>query len=267
VGTAFGEIVTFMPGALAPEVTTEPATDIEGTTATLAGTANPNGTEATGWFRYGDAEPEVCDDSFGARAPSSGGVALGAGTAATPFGEALSGLEPSSTYFYCAAASNLGGATFGEVASFTTAAVPPSVRTSEPVVDALGAVTLGGAADPNGSEATGWLRYDSVEPDACDDTFGTRVPADGVSLGAGRDEVPFSELVADLAPGTYYVCALASNEAGVATGELLAFEIPEAPPAGGCGCRTVSARSMPLIGVLPIAGLILLALRRRRRRA
>ncbi|MBN1770298.1 MAG: hypothetical protein JXB32_03465 [Deltaproteobacteria bacterium] len=269
-GLAFGEVVSFAPGAAPPTVTTEPATGVEGSGATLHGTANPNGTETTGWFRYGDHEPAACDDAFGTRAPATGGAALGAGTEASPFEETLNGLEPNLTYFYCAAASNLGGATFGELRSFTTPPLPPTVRTIAPEVAADGTVTLHGVADPRGSESTAWFRTDSAEPAACDDSFGVRWPAEGGSaLGAGRAEVAFSELAADLAPGDYWVCALGSNEAGTAYGELLAFTVPEPevpPPSDGCGCR-VPSRSRGLAALLLLAlPALVLALRRRRRR-
>ena len=138
-GMAFGEIEEFVPGAIPPVVTTEAATAITGTTATVTGTADPRGTDATGWFRYGATDPGTCDDSFGTRGPLTGGAMLGAGTEPVGYEEPLTGLEPSSIYFYCAAAQNLGGAAFGEVLSFTTEAAPPTVRTIPAVVGARGA--------------------------------------------------------------------------------------------------------------------------------
>ncbi|MDI7269144.1 MAG: hypothetical protein QME96_14235, partial [Myxococcota bacterium] len=270
-GMAFGEIVSFAPGATPPTVTTEAASGVDGRSATIAGTANPNGTDATGWFRYGDFEPGICDDAFGTRAPAAAGAALGAGTAPVAFEESLTGLDPNLTYYYCAAASNLGGASFGEILSFTTDPLPPVVRTVAPTVGTVGAVTLNGAANPRGSETTAWFRYDSVNPGSCDDTFGVRSPpVDGTAVGAGRTDVAFSELVTGLAPGAYYVCAIGSNEAGVTYGEMLAFTIPEgtAPPAaaGGCGCLVASRPRVGGCVVLPLVALVLFTLRRRRRR-
>jgi hypothetical protein len=76
----------------------------------------------------GDFAPAACDDSFGTRAPATGGTDLGAGEEPVSFEEMLSGLEPRLTYYYCAAASNLGGAAFGEVLTFTTEAIPSTQR-------------------------------------------------------------------------------------------------------------------------------------------
>jgi MYXO-CTERM domain-containing protein len=265
-GTAFGEVVSFVTGAAPPSVTTEQATDIQGTSATIAGTATPNGSATTGWFRYGDVDPGTCDDSFGKRAPTTGGVALGDGTDPAPFTQLLTGLEPNHTYYYCAAASNMvGGAMFGEVLSFTTKGLLPKVETSPPFLSAA-AVTLNGVANPMGSETIGWFRVDTVDPGDCNDTFGTRAPAaDGTALGAVSEDVPFSQDVS-LPAGTYYFCAIASNDTGTAFGEVLTFSIaageprPE-DPGGGCGCRVGSGQSGSMVSLI---ALLLLALRRRR---
>jgi hypothetical protein len=226
-GIAFGAVETFLPGTDPPTVTTGAASDVTGTTATLAGLANPNGTEATGWFRYGTTMPTTCDDAFGLRAPMTGGTALGAGAADVPFTEALTALDPAQTYYYCAAASNLGGARFGEVLTFTTTAAPPTVRTITPRIDPMTGVTFNGVANANGAETVAWFRYDSIRPERCDDTFGFRVPDVGtLPVGAGRLDVTFADMAPELAPGSYFVCALASNEAGTGFGEVLNFVIP-----------------------------------------
>jgi MYXO-CTERM domain-containing protein len=262
-GRAFGEVLTFMPGVPAPIVTTEAATDVDGTSATLAGTANPNGAAAIGWFRYGTVEPATCDDAFGTRAPASGEIALGAGTAAAPFTQPVTGLAPSTTYYYCAAASNLGGASFGEVRSFTTSAAPPTVRTTEPMIGTV--VTLTGAADPRGSATSAWFRYDTSDPGTCNDSFGMRAPStQAIQLGDGTAEVPFMEPVG-LTPGTYYVCAIAENEGGIAFGEVVRFEVPQTSTAGGCGCRVGGSSDGAPVAVLSLLALIGLVVRRRRR--
>jgi hypothetical protein len=274
-GKAFGEILTFTPGAPPPSVTTEPAVEVDSDGARIGGTANPSGSSTAGWFRYGDQDPGVCSDAFGTRIPEADAIDLGEGTDEVEYDQVLGNLEPSVTYYYCAAASNAGGAVFGEVESFTTAAAPPVVTTGNPTIDEELAVTLNGTADPRGSRATGWFRYDTTEPETCDDDFGTRVPAEGgVDLGNGRAPASFTESLAGVAGGTIYVCAIASNEAGVAFGQVVTFDVPAADitaPAdasddGGCGCRVAPS---PNGAVLPlgVAGLLLMVLWHRRRRA
>jgi MYXO-CTERM domain-containing protein len=269
-GTSLGKLGFFVAGAAAPTVTTEKAADVVDSGATIAGTATPHGSATTGWFRYGDVDPGDCDDSFGTRVPETGGTKLGAGLDPAPYSEALSGLDPNATYYYCAAASNMAGAAFGEVLSFTTEAVPPVVTTVAAVAGSGGS-TLNGTANPMGSETTVWFRYDADDPGECNDTFGTRAPsADGTALGDGREEAPFSEVVSNADPGTYYYCAIGSNDAGLGYGEVLKFEVPEevdeTPPGadGSCGCRVGSDQGGSVAAVSFVA-LFLLGLRRRRR--
>ena len=105
-----------------------------------------NGSAAAVWFRVGDTEPSVCDESFGTRVTAqrgaSGGQVLGpdgqsqAGSAGY-LSDALSGLRPSTTYFYCAVASNMGGVKFGQVRSFTTLAPPPELGTVTTKVESV----------------------------------------------------------------------------------------------------------------------------------
>jgi hypothetical protein len=264
LGTGNGAVEAFRTGVIAPTVATLAATGVSASGATLEGEATPHGDDATGWFRVGDADPGACDDAFGARVPASGGLPLGAGHGPTPFALALDGLEPNRTYFACAAAANLGGAAFGAPVPFTTEAAPPAVRTDPAQASASGAVTLRGVADPRGAAAEGAFRYASAQPASCADAFGVRVPATGgVALGSGRGEVPFTQEVAGLAPGTWWYCAEATGPGGTGRGEPVSFEVtaPRAPASGGCGCGAGAAGSL---APLWVAALLLL---RRRRRA
>jgi len=112
------------PGT-APTVTTTAATGITATGATLNGTGNPNGFASTGWFRYSNTTPGTCNDTFGTRVPATGGNALGSGTTAQPFSQTVGSLTASTTYYFCALASNANGTGFGSVLSFTTSAPSP----------------------------------------------------------------------------------------------------------------------------------------------
>lgn len=103
-------------------VVTNNASPVANTSATLNGSANPNGYTTTGWFRYSTISPGTCNDSFGTRSPASGGSALGNGSASVAYSSALSGLSLNTTYYYCAIASSISGTSFGEIVSFTTIA-------------------------------------------------------------------------------------------------------------------------------------------------
>jgi MYXO-CTERM domain-containing protein len=230
VGTSFGALLSFTTPPTAPLVVTSAATDLTGTTATLNGQANPNGAATTGWFRYSTVNPGSCNDSFGTRAPASGGTAIGSGSTAVAWAQPVSGLSPSTTYYFCALATNSVGTTFGGMLSFTTPNVPLVTTGAASGVTATGA-TLNGSANPRGDEATGYFRYGTVNPGTCNDTFGTRAPqSGGTSLGSGNSAVSFSQPITGLASGTtYYVCALAVNVVGTGVGTVQSFTTPTAP--------------------------------------
>jgi MYXO-CTERM domain-containing protein len=228
-GSGFGEVMSFTTAA-APSVTTAAATSVTSSGATLNGAANPNLLTATGWFRYSSVSPGTCNDTFGTRAPSSGGTALGAGSSAVDYAQPVTGLAGGTTYFYCAIASNSAGTRFGSVMSFTTLAVPTVTTSAASAVSSTGA-TLNGSANPRGSDASGWFRYHTVSPGTCNDTFGTRTPSSGgTALGAGGSAVPYQQPITGLAPGTtYFVCAIAQNGVGTGVGSVQSFTTPAAP--------------------------------------
>lgn len=98
-----------------PTVTTKSATAIGTTTATLNGSGNPNGASTTGWFRYWTTNPGSCTDTGGTRSPSTGGTALGSGTAAVSYSRGITSLTVGTIYYFCAIASNSAGTRFGTI--------------------------------------------------------------------------------------------------------------------------------------------------------
>jgi phosphodiesterase/alkaline phosphatase D-like protein len=232
-GTSFGAVLTFRVDAPAPTVATEAASGVAARTATLNGSANPNGSTATGWFRYDTTMPAACNDSFGTRTPATGGTNLGAGSTAVPFSAALTGLEPNQTYHYCAIASNMGGAAFGNVMSFTTQAAAPTVRTLPAGTATDGRKILSGAANPHGMTGTAWFQYGTTDPGTCAAGFGTRVPMPDITLGSGHVEVMLSATLGELPPGAYYYCAAATNSVGTSYGAVVRFDVVPTGTDGG----------------------------------
>src|SRR3989344_6127875 len=113
--------------AFAPSVTTLAATDTTSSTTTINGSANPGGLSATGWFRYDTVSPGSCNDTFGTRAPTTGGSALGSGMIPVNYFEDLSGLTSGITYYFCAIAENSLGKSYGSTLQFTTTSSAPTV--------------------------------------------------------------------------------------------------------------------------------------------
>ena len=64
----------------------------------MNGNANPNRATTTGWYRYSTTNPVTCNDSFGSRAPTTGGSNLGAGSTAQTYAQPISLLSPGTTY-------------------------------------------------------------------------------------------------------------------------------------------------------------------------
>ncbi|HRI05229.1 MAG TPA: right-handed parallel beta-helix repeat-containing protein, partial [Pyrinomonadaceae bacterium] len=226
---SLGFLVIGTPATAAPPtVTTDAASLVTSTTASLNGTANPNGDATTGYFRYATTSPGTCNDTFGTRAPLSGGTALGAGTSAAAFSNAISSLTPGTTYFYCGIASNSFGTSFGAVLGFTTLADAPTVTTNAATLVTTTTATLNGSANPGGAATTGWFRYSTTSPGTCNDTFGIRAPASGGSaLGSGNSAVPYSQALTGLTDATtYFYCAIAQNSVGTSFGSVQSFTTP-----------------------------------------
>ncbi len=118
--SSYSNIASSTTSLAAPTVSTDTAIASTSSTALLKGNANPNKSTSTGWFRYSTTDPVVCDDTFGTRAPLVGGVSLGNGSTSVAYSNFVTSLSSSTTYYYCALASNAAGTAFGTVQSFTT---------------------------------------------------------------------------------------------------------------------------------------------------
>ncbi len=96
---------------LAPTISTDPASQVTATTATLNGTVNPNGAPASAWFEWG------VNTNFGTVTSTQ---TIGSGAALLQISQDLSGLLPASTYHFRIAASNDFTVAYGTDATFTT---------------------------------------------------------------------------------------------------------------------------------------------------
>jgi MYXO-CTERM domain-containing protein len=262
VGTSFGQVLSFNSVAPPPVVVTVDATDITSNGATVNGTANANGTDTNGWFRYDTTNPGSCNDNFGTRVPLDNGLPLGSGTGVAPYSVALTGLKSNTTYYFCAVAANKGGASFGQVLTLKTDFAPPTVTTLPASVEPTGVVTLKATANPNGLDATGWFQYDKTNPGQCHENFGTRTRI--FPLGNGGDDQQFSETVSTLEAGTYYYCAIAFTTAGTSHGEIQTFDVGGGSGGGAGGCSCATAPQGSVLVLFGIVGFAFFARRRRR---
>jgi hypothetical protein len=252
VGTTFGAVVTFTTPS-GPGMVTVSSTLITNTTAQLNGTGDPNGASTSGYFRYSATDPGVCNDTFGSRAPTTGGSALGSGTAAVSYAQSIGGLSPGTTYYYCALGTNIEGLGFGAVLSFTTAA-PPTMTTGAATSLASTSATLNGSGIPNSSATTATFRYSTTNPGTCNNTFGTVTTA--TNLGSGVVSVAYTRPIAGLTPGTtYYYCAIGTNTYGTSFGAVLSFTTPAAVPVVSTNSATLlTGNSAQLNGTVNPSG-------------
>ena len=213
-----------------PSVTTNAASSVTQTTATINATADPNGYASTGWFRYYTSNPGSCTDSGGTRVPSSSGTSLGSGTTGVAYNRSLTDLSAGTTYYVCAFASNTNGTGVGNPVSFSTnAGTPTSVTNSGESNLGSFYATLNASANPNNFASYGYFRVYGSNPGSCTDTGGTRYPTtetgDDLSLGSSGESQSYShQITFGLTPETtYYYCAFSRNSHGTVASTVDAF--------------------------------------------
>ena len=102
-----------------PRVTTDAATALSSTGATLNGTVNPNGNATTSYFEYGPTK------TYGTKTAVA---SAGSGNAKQPASAPVSGLTASTTYHFRLVATNSAGTTTGGDKAFTTLATGQTGR-------------------------------------------------------------------------------------------------------------------------------------------
>jgi hypothetical protein len=125
-GPTLGAILSFTTTAQTvtpPAATSQPATAITTTTATLSASVNPEGSATTVAFVYGT------DPTLTTGTASTTPLGIGAGTSAGAVTAALTGLTPGTTYYYEIEAANAGGTSVGSILSFATPAATEPAAT------------------------------------------------------------------------------------------------------------------------------------------
>ena len=213
-GTAYGAEVTYVTPNI-PTVTTSAVSNIAATTATAGGNVADDAGGATVTARG------VCWSTSQNPTVSDSHTTDGSGTGS--FTSNITGLNPFTTYYVRAYATNSAGTTYGNQVSFSTPEALPKVTTSTvggiTVVGASINATCGGNVTEEGAYAVtarGVCWSTSQNPTVSDDHT-----TDGSGTGS------FTSTITDLsASATYYVRAYATNSAGTAYGSQVSFTIP-----------------------------------------
>ena len=191
--------------APAPIVTTEAATSVTETGATLKGLVNPHGYATTYQFEYG------LTTSYGTKVPVTA-ESIGSGTTNVAVSKAISGLKGNTTYNYRVSATNAYGTTVGVNKTFTTPKLPTVTTEAASGVKEKEA-TLKGSVNPNGFSTTYQFEYGTTT------SYGTKVPASPTLVGSGTTVVALSKAISGLKEGTtYHYRIVATNAAGTVNG-------------------------------------------------
>jgi DNA-binding beta-propeller fold protein YncE/subtilisin family serine protease len=108
---------------MAPEATTQPATGVKSTEATLSGSVNPNGLTTKYHFEIGPTT------SYGTLVPATD-LSAGSGTTVVAVSKAATSLSPATAYHYRLVASNADGNTYGADSTFKTESTGPAYALS-----------------------------------------------------------------------------------------------------------------------------------------
>jgi hypothetical protein len=224
-GYSYGAMGSLVTTAGPPVLVTNSETGVTSSGATLNGTADPNGSATSAWYRYSTTNPCSCNNTFGS---ATGVTAVGSGQSPVAYTATLSGLPANTTYYYCAVGSNAAGTAYGALSNLTTLAVAPTVVTGSETGVTYSGATLNGTADPNGAATNAWFRYSTTNPGSCNNTFGTATGIDAV--GSGQSAVAYNAVITGLSANTtYYYCAVGSNAAGTAYGAVTSLTTGSIP--------------------------------------
>ena len=141
-------------------------------------------------------------------------VLMGNGTGA--FADEIFDLQPNTTYYVVAYASNIELTGYGEIKSFQTPATLPGIITLDPIEIHTSTAILGGEVFSDG----GLFVFERGIIWSAD----SMAILDGIEISSGSDIGYFEAYVSDLQPGReYFYTAWAENGLGRSYGEVIAF--------------------------------------------
>ncbi|MGH2853876.1 MAG: hypothetical protein ACRDLF_06755 [Solirubrobacteraceae bacterium] len=181
------------------------------TSASVAGTVNPEGAETHYYYQYGTTT------EYGQSTASEGeGISAGSGMSAVEAPATLVPLVPGVTYHYRLVAWNEYATTYGEDETFTTqAGQPPAATTGAASGVSVDEATISGTVDPQGKETSYRFEYGATTEYGTQ-AFGTVLPEYGVQT------VTLSLRGID-PDTTYHYRLVVSNPGGTSYGEDATF--------------------------------------------
>ncbi|NSW94707.1 MAG: fibronectin type III domain-containing protein, partial [Bacteroidales bacterium] len=225
-GTAYGNELSFTTQCQLPSATTNAASDVTGSSATLNGTVNASGSSTTVTFEYG------LTTSYGSSVTATQSPLTGSSN--TVVSAAITGLTPGTTYHYRVKAVNCGGTVNGTDQTFTTSC--PSATATTNAASGVGntTATLNGTVNAKGTTATVTFEYGLTT------SYGSTVTATPSPV-TGSSNTDVSASVTGLTPGTtYHFRVKAVNCGGTVNGSDQTFTT---------SCPSATATTNPATGV------------------
>jgi len=212
-------------------VTTNAATNVTPTAATLNGTVNPSGLSTAVTFQYGTTT------SYGNTVIATPSPVTGASPVSVS--AALAGLIPGTEYHFRVVVTNSAGTTFSADQTFTTAALPPAVTTNTATNITSSSATLNAKVNSNGLSTTVKFQYGRTT------SYGSEVTATPSPV-TGIDTVAVSATLTGLSPNTlYHFRAVSTNSVGTTNGDDQTFTALLSYPSSFNLSTTVSFPSLP----------------------
>jgi phosphodiesterase/alkaline phosphatase D-like protein len=214
-GTGNGADMTFTTLPLAPTATTNAASAVTTTGATLNGTVNANGDSTVVTFEYGT------DTNYGTTVTATQSPVTGSTN--TAVSRAIAGLTNGVTYHYRVVAVNAGGTTYGADMTFTAGTTPPTAATNAATGIGSTSATLNGTVNANNSSTTVTFQYGTS-------TNYDRSVAATPGTVTGSSNTSVNAAVSLLTPNmTYHFRVVAVNAGGTTYGADMTFTTGPGP--------------------------------------
>ena len=209
VGTAYGEDITFTTLGQSPAATTQPATEISATGATLNGSINANNLSTTVTFEYGTST-SYGQTATAAQSPVTGNVNTGTDVEIT-------GLTQGVTYHFRIKAVNSLGTTYGDDITFTTLGLAPTAITLAAINIISAGATLSGTVNANDLLTTVSFEYGTTT------SYGQTVSAILNQISGNFDIAEYATISGLMESTSYHFRIKAVNSAGTTYGSDLTF--------------------------------------------
>jgi subtilisin family serine protease/sugar lactone lactonase YvrE/phosphodiesterase/alkaline phosphatase D-like protein len=183
-----------------PKATTESASSVKGTEATLNGGVTPEGSPTSYYFEYGTTT------SYGTKIPTTA-KEVGSGGKKVSVNQTPTGLSPNTTYHFRVTATSAAGTVHGEDKTVTTLKVPKATTEAATAIKSNQA-TLNGSINPEGSATTYYFEYGTTT------SYGTKIPVSPGSAGSGSSSSFYNRIPTELSSKTTYHFRLVASSAG-----------------------------------------------------